>query len=112
MNPGMFVNAAVVLPPDKGVVTVPATAVEYTLYGDSVYVLVENGKDDKGNPILTAKRTFVRTGDHFADKVAILSGVKPGDKVAAAGQIKLNDGAAVSIVSTGGIPAPAQPTLN
>src|SRR5438093_3436925 len=50
--PGMFANAKVVLPPDKGVVTVPATAVDYTLYGDSVFLIQADGKDDKGNPVL------------------------------------------------------------
>ena len=45
--PGMFVNAAVVLPPQPDVMVLPETAVDYTLYGDSVYVIREDGKDAK-----------------------------------------------------------------
>src|SRR5438876_237428 len=69
--PGMFANAKVVLPPDKGVVTVPATAVDYTLYGDSVFLIQADGKDDKGNPVLKVVRTFVKTGDRFDNRVVI-----------------------------------------
>ena len=64
--PGMFVNAAVVLPPQPDMVVLPETAVEYTLYGDSVYVIHEDGKDAKGNPTLKAVRTPVKTGARLA----------------------------------------------
>ena len=77
--PGMFVNAAVVLPPQPDMVVLPETAVEYTLYGDSVYVIRQSGKDADGHPILKAVRTPVKTGTRWGDKVAILDGLKPGD---------------------------------
>src|SRR5262245_29297998 len=48
--PGMFVDAKVVLPPQPDMLVLPATAVEYTLYGDSVYVIREEGKDANGEP--------------------------------------------------------------
>src|SRR5208282_2659797 len=89
--PGMFVNAAVVLPPEPDRVVLPETAVDYTLYGDSVYVVREEGKDAAGKPVLKAFRTPVKTGTRWDDNVTILSGVAPGDRVVAAGQIKLQD---------------------
>jgi multidrug efflux system membrane fusion protein len=95
--PGMFANARIVMPPQKGVVTLPETAVDYSLYGDFVYLLTESGKDDKGKPIYTAKQTFVKTGQRFEDKVAILEGLKPGDLVVSSGQIKLQNGARVQL---------------
>jgi multidrug efflux system membrane fusion protein len=107
--PGMFVNAAVVLPPEPDRVVLPETAVDYTLYGDSVYVVREEGKDAGGKPVLKAFRTPVKTGTRWADNVAILSGVSPGEQVVAAGQIKLQDGAPV-IVTGNPPPPPAQPT--
>src|SRR6516162_2764655 len=67
--PGMFVNAAVVLPPQPDVMTLPETAVEYTLYGDSVYVIHEDGKGAKGDPILKAVRTPVKTGARWGNNV-------------------------------------------
>ena len=97
--PGMFATARVILPPAADVVTIPETAVEYTLYGDSVFVVREDGRDDAGNPVLKATRTFVKTGDRFEGRVAILSGLSSGDLVASTGQIKLTDGATVTMAA-------------
>jgi multidrug efflux system membrane fusion protein len=104
--PGMFVNAAVVLPPQSDVMVVPETAVEYTLYGDSVYVIREDGKDANGNPLLKAVRTPVKTGLRVGGKVVILEGVERGDRVIAAGQVKVQNGARVAI---SGSPEPQPP---
>src|SRR6516225_11706254 len=104
--PGMFVNAAVVLPPQSDVMLVPETAVEYTLYGDSVYVIREDGKDANGNPLLKAVRTPVKTGLRVGGKVVILEGVERGDRVIAAGQVKVQNGARVAI---SGSPEPQPP---
>jgi multidrug efflux system membrane fusion protein len=113
--PGMFAKVDVVLPPVKDAVIVPETAVDYTLYGNAVFVLqpAEDGaKDANGNPVLKAVRTFVKTGDRFDNKVAILSGVKPGDRVVAAGQNKLVDGALVVASPTPPLAAPAKTPIN
>ncbi len=108
--PGMFVNAAVVLAPEPDRVVLPETAVDYTLYGDSVYVVREEGKDAGGKPVLKAFRTPVKTGTRWADNVAILSGVSPGELVVAAGQIKLQDGAPVIVTGNPPPQPPAHPT--
>src|SRR5271170_4359247 len=110
--PGMFVDAAVVLPPQPDTIVVPETAVEYTLYGDSVYVIHKGGKDAKGNPILKVVRTSVKTGARWDDKVAILSGLKPGERVVAAGQVKLQNGVQVAITGSPPPQPPTHPTLN
>jgi multidrug efflux system membrane fusion protein len=96
LKPGMFATTTVVLPEKPAVVTVPETAVEYTLYGDSVYLIKEKKADD-GKTSLTAERTFVRTGDRINGRAVITQGVKSGDKVVAVGQLKLQSGAAVEI---------------
>ncbi len=96
LKPGMFATTTVVLPEKPAVVTVPETAVEYTLYGDSVYLIKEKKTDD-GKTSLTAERTFVRTGDRINGRAVITQGVKSGDKVVAVGQLKLQSGAAVEI---------------
>jgi len=104
--PGMFVNANVVLPPEGQQVVLPETAVDYTLYGDSVYLIRADGADANGKPVLKAFRTPVKTGLRWSDKVAILDGLKPGDQVVAAGQIKVQDGAPVVVT---GNPPPQPP---
>jgi membrane fusion protein, multidrug efflux system len=110
--PGMFVDAAVVLPPRPDTMVVPETAVEYTLYGDSVYVIKQDGKDANGHPVLRAVRTPVKTGTRWDGKVAILDGLKPGERVAAAGQVKLQSGAQVAITGSPAPQPPEHPTLN
>jgi multidrug efflux system membrane fusion protein len=110
--PGMFVNAAVVLPAQPDQVVLPETAVDYTLYGDSVYVVREDGQDGSGKPVLKAYREPVKTGARWDGKVAILSGVKPGDKVVAAGQVKLQNGGAVAVSGNPPPQIPANPSLN
>jgi multidrug efflux system membrane fusion protein len=110
--PGMYINAAVVLPAEPDRVVLPETAVDYTLYGDSVYVVREDGAGADGKPILKAIRTPVKTGTRWDGKVAILDGVKPGDRVVAAGQVKLQSGAQVGVTGNPPPQPPANPTSN
>jgi multidrug efflux system membrane fusion protein len=108
LKPGMFATTTVVLPDKPAVVTVPETAVEYTLYGDSVFLITEK-KGDDGKTSLTSVRTFVRTGDRIDGRAEILSGLKSGDRVVAVGQLKLQSGAAVAISTDPSPPIPANP---
>jgi membrane fusion protein, multidrug efflux system len=108
LKPGMFATTTVVLPDNPPVVTVPETAVDYTLYGDSVFLITEKKADD-GKTSLTAVRTFVRTGNRVGGRAEILSGLKAGDRVVAVGQLKLQSGAAVAISTDPLPPIPANP---
>ncbi len=108
LKPGMFATTSVILPPTPEQVTLPETAVDYTLYGDSVFVIKEK-KGDDGKSSFTAERSAVKTGKRFNGRVAILSGVNAGDRVVAVGQLKLQSGAAVTISSDPPPPIPAQP---
>jgi membrane fusion protein, multidrug efflux system len=108
LKPGMFTTTTVVLPDRPAVVTVPETAVDYTLYGDAVFLVTEKKADD-GKTSLVVVRTFVVTGKRVGGRVELLSGVKPGDRVVAVGQIKLQSGAAVAISPDPTPPVPATP---
>ena len=108
LKPGMFATTTVVLPDKPPVVTVPETAVDYTLYGDSVYLITEK-KEDDGKTSLTVARTFVVAGNRVAGRAEILKGLKPGDRVVALGQLKLQPGAAVTISNDPVPPIPAKP---
>jgi membrane fusion protein (multidrug efflux system) len=105
--PGMFANVAVLAGAPKQVVTVPRTAVTYSLYGDSVYVV--NHADvpaavaalpNAEAPVFTVERRFVTTGQVQEDRIAITSGLKAGEQVVTTGQIKLNPGASIRIDNT------------
>jgi membrane fusion protein, multidrug efflux system len=108
LKPGMFATTTVVLPDKPAVVTVPETAVDYTLYGDSVFLITEKKADD-GKTSLTSVRTFVRTGNRVGGRAEILSGLKPGDRVVAVGQLKLQSGGAVAISTDPSPPIPENP---
>src|SRR3954462_14857761 len=108
LKPGMFATTTVVLPDKPPVVTLPETPVDYTLYGDSVFIINEK-KEDDGKTSLSAVRTFVRTGNRVNGRAEILSGVKAGDRVVAVGQLKLQSGAAVTISPDPPPAIPAQP---
>ncbi|MGJ4943784.1 efflux RND transporter periplasmic adaptor subunit [Bradyrhizobium sp. HKCCYLS1011] len=108
LKPGMFATTTVVLPDKPPVVTVPETAVDYTLYGDSVFVINEK-KGDDGKTTLTADRTYVQTGDRIEGRAVILKGLKDGDRVVALGQVKMQSGAAVAISTDPAPPIPAKP---
>ena len=79
-------------------VVVPETAVDFSLYGDSVFVVNDDGKDAKGQPILKVKRVYIKTGERFDGKVEILSGLKGDERVAGSGQLRLTNDAPVMIL--------------
>jgi membrane fusion protein, multidrug efflux system len=108
LKPGMFATTTVMLPNKPPVITVPETSVDYTLYGDSVYLITEK-KEDDGKTSLSAVRTFVQTGNRVNGRAEILKGLKLGDRVVAVGQLKLQSGAAVAISPDPAPPIPEQP---
>ncbi|MDP3816942.1 efflux RND transporter periplasmic adaptor subunit [Pseudomonas sp.] len=104
--PGMFANLQVLLPETPLQVLVPETAITYTLYGNSVYLIVEK-KDEEGQPVKDAKgqaellveRRSVETGERRDGQVVILKGLKAGEQVVSAGQLKLDNGAHITIAA-------------
>jgi membrane fusion protein (multidrug efflux system) len=119
--PGMFANLDVLLPGDKPQVVVPETAITYTLYGNSVYVIGEKKddqgqvvKDDQGQTQLVVERRFVETGERRDGQVLIRKGLQAGEQVVTAGQLKLDNGAHVKVIDDQALerqsaPAPAAP---
>lgn len=104
--PGMYVRARVVLPGEPDVVTVPETAVFNSVYGETVFVVVEDAAAPDGAEPAVAKEsapgykvreTFVTTGTHHDGRVGIVKGLSPGDKVVKDGQVRLHNNAAVTI---------------
>jgi membrane fusion protein (multidrug efflux system) len=92
----MFVEAELNFGGVDEVVTVPATAVSYAPYGDSVYVVTDL-KNDKGETYRGVRQQFVKVDRTRGDQVAIVSGLKPGDEIVTSGTFKLRNGAAVTI---------------
>lgn len=95
--PGLFATAEVDQGDEKQYLTLPNTAIAYNPYGSTVFIVKDNGKDDKGKPKLTVEQRVVTTGPTRGDQVAVLSGLKAGETVVTAGQLKLRNGAPVFV---------------
>jgi membrane fusion protein (multidrug efflux system) len=95
--PGMYATVDIDVSAPEQHVTLPATAITYNSYGNTVFLVDEKGKDDQGHPKLVVRQVFVKTGAARGDQVAILDGVKNGDTVVVAGQIKLRNGVSVLV---------------
>ena len=96
LRPGMFVKAAVALGAASAVVALPASAISYAPYGDSVFV-VGDMKDPSGASYRGVRQQFVKLGESRGDQIAVVSGLKPGDEVVTSGVFKLRNGAAVLV---------------
>jgi membrane fusion protein (multidrug efflux system) len=96
LRPGMFVQTQVVLGASREVVAVPASAISYAPYGDSVFIVTDLTSPD-GRTYRGVRQQFVKLGGARGDRIAILSGVSPGDEVVTSGVFKLRNGAAVLV---------------
>jgi membrane fusion protein (multidrug efflux system) len=97
LRPGMFVNVAVVLPTQEQVLTIPATAVLYAPYSDSVFVIEEQRDEQSGELRTMIRQQLVRLGTRKGDFVAVTSGLEEGQQVVTTGVFKLRNGQSVIV---------------
>jgi membrane fusion protein, multidrug efflux system len=95
--PGMFALVKVWLKQQQDVITVPETAISFSLHGDSVFLIKQESKDKKNAPLLNAYRQYVKVGEHRGNEVVISEGLKAGDQIVSSGQLKLQNGTRVAI---------------
>jgi len=100
LRPGMYVDVSVVLPQQDHVLAIPATAVLYATYGDSVFVVEEHKNSQTGKPGKVLRQQFVRLGEKRGDFVSILSGLKAGETVVSTGVFKLRNKQSVLVDNT------------
>jgi len=108
LRPGMFVDAQVVLGATTAVLSVPASAISFAPYGDSVYVVAEL-TDLKGEKYLGVQQQFVKLGASRGDQVAVTSGLEADQEIVTSGAFKLRNGARVRVnndVTVSNDPAP------
>jgi len=96
LRPGMFVQVEVVSGDSRSVIPLPASAISYAPYGDSVFV-VTNLQDPHGKTYRGVRQEFVKVEGSRGDQVAVVSGLKPSEEVVTSGVFKLRNGAAVQI---------------
>jgi len=96
LRPGMFVQTEITLGAATPLISLPASAISYAPYGDSVFVVGEL-KDPKGRTYRGVRQQFVKLGAARGDQISIVSGLKAGDEVVSSGVFKLRNGAAVLV---------------
>ena len=96
LRPGMFVQAQVMLGAEQRVVALPATAINYAPYGDSVFI-VGDMKNEQGQSYRGVRQQVVKLGPARGDQIAVLSGIKPGEEVVTSGVFKLRNGAPIQV---------------
>ena len=96
LRPGMFVQVQLGLGASRSVVPLPASAINYAPYGDSVFVVTDL-KDPKGKSYRGVRQQFVKVQGSRGDQVAVISGVNPGEEIVSSGVFKLRNGAAVQV---------------
>ncbi|KAG1080865.1 hypothetical protein G6F40_015714 [Rhizopus arrhizus] len=94
----MFAHGRIGLPHRPDVITVPETAVSYSAYGDSVYVLTPTAADQQG-AAPTVRQAYVKTAERGRGRVVVTEGLEAGDQVVTSGQLRLHNGAAVAIIA-------------
>ena len=96
LRPGMYVEAKLAHGASSSVIVIPASAVSYAPFGDSVFV-VEEMKGPDGKSYKGVRQQFVKLGATRGDQVAVLTGLRPGEEVVTSGAFKLRPGAAVIV---------------
>jgi membrane fusion protein (multidrug efflux system) len=96
LRPGMFVRVETSLGHGASVIGLPASAVSYAPYGNSVFVVTDM-KSPGGKPYRGVEQRFVQLGPRRGDQVSVVSGLKPGEEVVTSGGFKLRSGAAILI---------------
>lgn len=109
LRSGMFVEVVVVLDSARDVLAIPAPAVLFAPYGNSVYV-VGPVKTPDGKEVTGVMPQTVKLGERRGDFIEVLSGLNPGQEIVSAGVFKLRPNAPVNIVETNPNPAQLQPS--
>ncbi|MGV2899041.1 efflux RND transporter periplasmic adaptor subunit [Achromobacter sp. AGC78] len=94
---GMFAHGRIGLPDRPNVITVPETAVSYSAYGDSVFVLAR-AKAGQDGAAATVRQAYVKTAERLRGRVVVTEGLQAGDQVVTSGQLRLHNGAAVEVI--------------
>ncbi|MDE2111270.1 MAG: efflux RND transporter periplasmic adaptor subunit [Alphaproteobacteria bacterium] len=110
--PGMYATVVTDVGKPRSLITLPQTAMTYNPYGDTVFVIAKSpaAQNPTGKDQLSVEQRFVTVGDTRGDQVSVLSGVKPGEAVVSAGQLKLKNGTLVTINNSVKLPNNPSPT--
>ena len=100
LRAGMFARVRVLLPQKKSTLFIPATAVSYAPYGNSVFVIEKKSDEKTKEENLILRQQFIRTGETRGDFVAVTEGLKANEQIVSTGVFKLRNGMRVVVDNT------------
>ena len=105
LRSGMFAKISIALPSEKNQVVIPLTAINFALYGQSVYI-INNTQDKDGKTVQTVKQVVVNVDSRKGNTAKISNGIKVGDKIVTSGQVRLSNGSQIKIVKSDTLKTP------
>ncbi len=107
LRSGMFARVNVLLPTLKQQMVVPQIAINYTLYGNNVFVVEKH--NENGNEVLRARPQEIQVAERRAEVARIGKGLEPGQLVVTSGQLRLSNGSKVKLAQGFELVVPAAP---
>jgi membrane fusion protein (multidrug efflux system) len=96
LRPGMFAKVSVLMSNLQNVIAIPATAIHYAPYGNSIFIVAEM-KDQAGKPYQGVREQFIKLGQPRGDMIAVTAGLEPGEVIVTSGVFRLRNGMPVII---------------
>ena len=97
LRPGLFVDVTITLSENNKVLAIPATAIIYAPYGNSIFKVQKSVDEKTGKPVVKVEQAFIRIGQRKGDFVSVLEGLEEGDEIVSAGAFKLRNEMTISI---------------
>ncbi|WP_022940919.1 efflux RND transporter periplasmic adaptor subunit [Psychromonas hadalis] len=107
LRSGMFAKANIILPTLNEQIAIPETAINYTLYGETVYLISEQ-KTEAGKAFKQVDQKIVKLGKSKDGDIHVLSGLKADDIIVTSGQVRLSNGSHITITESDILNKPAK----
>lgn len=104
LRAGMYASVEILQPKTANALVIPTHSIQFSLYGEQVYVLVESHADETGEPVLTVEQRTVTVAERQGQWSLITEGLSASDRVVTSGQVRLRNGAQVKLVDDGNTP--------
>ena len=98
LRSGIYARVQVDLGNDREVKAIPISSINYSPYGNSVYV-ISKAKDSK-DPQRTAVSKFIRLGEKLGDMTEVLEGLEDGDEIISSATFKIMNNGSVIVDNT------------
>ena len=96
LRPGMFTKVSVVMNESRAIIAIPATAIHYAPYGNSIFIVSEM-KDQQGRTYKGVREQFVKVGESRGDLIAVDSGLAAGEEIVTSGVFRLRNAAPIVV---------------